>query len=554
MKYTFLFCLFFYCTSVFGQLSEADKNNSFIKIWGLLKYYHPEISDGKFDFDDEFLKEYQKLSEIKTAKEFDQAMIDWIKSFGRDKLATKVKNKPTDLFRENNNFAWINKTDFSNPLYVLLNELKNNTNYKDNYTKVKTLSSSIDFSQDTPLINFDPELKEHRLLFLASFWNKMKYWNVNIYLTDTAWDEVLKELLEDFSQQNVVNFEKAKEKLFSRLNDSHANYDYSYTLNSLKNFPSFGGRIVNDSLVITSIFDEKSFQKDGLAKDDVIHAVGNIPLHDYYTSKFEDVISASNSNYLRRAVENSFLFASTSDSIEVGILKTDGQNLKQYIQLKPLRYPAEKYIRLRPKKSADWKEIESNIGYINLGDIDKDGLKQAFNSFEDFAGIIIDLRNYPRNVNLSDLSNYLYPKKMEFLKILVSKKPSLSTYDPTIALHIIKNPFVIGKRNKDFFKGKVVLLVDRSTASQAEYIGMAIQASPNCITIGEQTFGAVMNRNEIPLTDGTTIDYTGVGAFYPDDQSVQRAGLNIDHYVKESAINYNSDLYLEKAIQLLMEK
>lgn len=554
MKYIVLSLLCFSFTSANSQITEHEKNESFIKIWGLLKYFQSEISDGKLNFDKEFLNEFQKVELIETKEDFDNEMVNWIKSFGIDKLKSKEEVSSDKLFTKNHDFNWINESNFSSTLSILLNELKHNSNYKNHYAKVKKLSSSVDFSNDIPLPNFDSSILGHRLLFLASFWNAMQYWNINIYLTETAWEEILGQLLLDFTQEGRVNFEKAKEKLFSKLNDSHADYSYSYTLNSVKNFPSFGGRIINDSLIITDIFNEKTFKLDSLQKGDVIYGVNDTILHEYYKNKFSEVISASNSNYLRRAIEKSYLFASNTDSLLVNILKTTGQNTKQYIQLNPLLYFSERYIRLRPQKSENWRDLDSEIGYINLYEINEEELKEAFNHFDDYKGVVIDLRNYPRKIGPSEMAKYLYPEKSKFLKILVASKPSYGIYDSNPALSIFINPFKAGKRNNDYFKGKVILLVDRSTASMAEFIGMAIQASPNCITIGEQTFGAVMNRNEVPLKDGTTIDYTGVGAFYPDDEGVQRQGLRIDHYVQESAKHYQSDLYLKKALNLIKDE
>ncbi|WP_121666522.1 S41 family peptidase [Mesonia aquimarina] len=554
MKYIFLCCLFFHFTNTFSQINEKEKNESFIKIWGLLKYYHPEISDGEFNFNKEFIKEYQKLELIETKEAFDKEMSDWIESYGIDDFVTKENNTQDNLFTENYHFEWINESNYNSKLISLLNRLRNNTNYNSYYAKVKKLSSSVDFSNEIPLENFDYSKKEHRLLFLASFWNAMKYWNVNIYLTDTPWEKVLYQLIPVFTAKGKENFEKAKENLFSKLNDSHSDYKYSYTLNLLNKFPNFGGKIINDSLVITSVFNEKKFQEDSLSKGDIIYAINDISLKEYYQNKFSEVISVSNQNYLKRAIEKTYLLASAKDSILVNILKTNGEHIKKYIQLSPLKYVAEKYMRLRPSKTENWKKLNTAIGYINLNYIDKKQLKKAFKHFNLFKGIIIDLRNYPRNIGTSDIAKHLYPEKTTFVKALTSIKPSYGEYDSTTALSFINNPFKAGRRNKAYFKGEVVLLVDRKTASKAEWIGMAIQASPNCTTIGEQTFGAVMNRNQIPLIDGTTIDFTGVGAFYPNDEGVQRRGLKLDYEIKESALHYNKNLYIEKAIELINQE
>lgn len=551
MKYILLFCLFFHFTNTFSQIDEIEKTESFIKIWGLLKYYHPEISDGKFNFNQEFIKEYQKLELIKTKEAFNKEMIDWIESYGIDGFVAKENDTQDRFFTKNYHFEWINDSSYNSKLTNLLNGLRNNTKYSSHYAKVKRLSSSVDFSNEIPLANFDNSKKEHRLLFLASFWNAMKYWNVNIYLTDTPWEKVLKQFIPEFSARGKVNFEKAKENLFSKLNDSHSDYSYSYTLNLLDKFPNFGGKIINDSLVITSVYNEKIFHEDSLSKGDIVYAINGIPLNEYYQNKFSNVISASNENYLKRAIEKTYLLASNKDSILVDILKTSGKNIQQYIQLSPLKYPAEKYVRLQPSKTEDWEELSTEIGYINLNYIDKKQLNQAFKHFDPFKGVILDLRNYPRNIGASDIAKHLYEEKTTFVKALAPIKPSYGTYDSNTALGFLKSPFKAGKSNKSYFKGAIVLLVDRTTASKAEWIGMAIQASPNCTTIGEQTFGAVMNRNQIPLIDGTTIDFTGVGAFYPNDESVQRKGLNLDYAIIEHALHYNHNLFIEKAIEFI---
>ena len=84
----------------------------------------------------------------------------------------------------------------------------------------------------------------------------------------------------------------------------------------------------------------------------------------------------------------------------------------------------------------------------------------------------------------------------------------------------------------------------------SEFFAMAIQNSLNCTTLSEQTFGAVMNRM-VPLKDGTSIDTTGFGAFHPNDSSVQRKGLKIDHYFKKNTKNYKDDFYIEEALKLI---
>lgn len=535
-------------------ISHEEKIDTFIHIWGLLKYNHPEISQGEFDYNKEFILEYDKLKLISDRSTFNEELSQWMTKF--DSKNTKYKSKDKllgneNLFHENEDFDWIENSEFNTTVVKKLYKIKDNLVEKGYYASVSPLSRIVSFENEIPLTAFDVSIESHRLLFLSSFWNAMAYWNVNLYLTDKLWSEVLTEMISEFLKTD--NFGLAKDKLFSRLGDSHSNYSFSEGFNSLIKFPNFKGRVINDSLVVTNIYHKERQLKDNISKGDVIFSVEGLSLKEYYTRKFSDMVSVSNSNYLKRLMDKSYLLASDSelDSVLVSVRNKNGKTYDTYIKLYELVNKNAIFVRSLPDQQPNWKKLGENIGYLNLFRIDKDGLKEAFNELYDTEGIIIDLRNYPRNINASEITKYLYPKRSTFIKVLASAGPSLGEYEIKSPLRMIMNPFMAGQKNANYYKGKVVLLVDRSTASNAEFIGMAIQNAPNCITIGEQTCGAVLNRNQIMLIDSTSIDYTSRGAFYPNDKPVQRKGLKIDYEVKESAVNYNPNLYTEEAVRVI---
>ena len=535
-----------------GTPSKTKRIESLIQIWGLLKYKHPIISKGKINFDKEFIVNYNKLKTLNSESEINDFFINWINSFSQEKLKS-LSNLEQNRFTKNEDYSWIKNSFFNTKLSQMLLNLKQNSNYSNFYAKVNTLSSTIDFKNDTSLTNFDINNESHRILFLASFWNKMRYWNVNIYLTEIPWNTVLKNSIPQFLDNKKIDFSSAKDALFSHINDSHADYQKSpiFDTSTIK-FSNYGGRIVNDTLVITFIRNKEIAKKDNIELGDMIVAVDDENLKEYYHRKFSNRISVSNENYLKYRIERFFLLSDTAEKLKIDLVKTDGKEITKFIKLKPLAQSINK-----PQYLTDtlifkkWTSLTSSVGYINLRTTNKDDLRKAFKAFKNTKGIVIDLRNYPKNLKVSDLPYFLYPEKKLYLKVLTSQAPAIGKYDTQAMLKIIKNPFVVGRKNKNHYQGKIILLVDRSTISMAEYFGMAIQASPNCITIGEQTSGAVMNRNEITLKDNTKIDYTSVGAFYPDNTHVQRKGLKLDYTVKESAKKYTNYKYIEEALKLL---
>ena len=89
-----------------------------------------------------------------------------------------------------------------------------------------------------------------------------------------------------------------------------------------------------------------------------------------------------------------------------------------------------------------------------------------------------------------------------------------------------------GGRNSDAYKGKVVILVNASTQSSAEYTAMAFQSIPGAVTIGSTTAGADGNVSEIMLPGGIRTMISGIAVLYPDGTEMQRKGIKIDRKVQ----------------------
>lgn len=558
MKYLFTLFTFLILQNSFSQTKIADnhKIESLIQIWGVLKYQHPEVSKGIYNMNEEFIDEFDKIINVESREKFNEELLTWIKKFSNQKTVFKTSKDflhTKSNFIKNADYKWIDNSGFSSELVSILKEIQNNSNIGDYYASKNRLSKMVSFKNEKGLEQFDLMNRSNRILFLSSFWNAMKYWNVNLYLTDQPWSSVLTEMISEFENTDEIKFEFAKDKLFSKLNDSHSDYPSSYLMEEkLDHFPYFGGRIINDSLVITNLYDKELAKKDNINLGDVVFSINEQSIKDYYNENFSSYISASNSNYLKRRIEKFFLLASDSDSKQIGIYRNDKSVESTYVKLnKSGDYISKSSETIYDQRKENYYKIKDEIGYLSLGKIKKDELKKAFKHFDKTTGLIIDLRNYPLNVSVEEMTKYLYPTKKVFIKILAPKSPSYGEYDFEAPLNIISNPFAAGSKNRNYYKGKVILLVDRSTASKAEFIGMAIQQAPNCITIGEQTAGAVMNRIRFTLIDKTTVDFTGMGAFYPDDRGLQRNGLKIDCEIKESASGYNPNLYIEEAINLL---
>ncbi|MDM1495370.1 hypothetical protein HX063_08100 [Myroides odoratimimus] len=562
MKKFFALFTLLICTVSFAQQRELKEvsSESLIHVWGLVKYKHPNVSRGGYDMDQEFLKAYTTLETIKNEEALNTFLKQWIKQFDSSKHPLKkdgIKVSEDKLFTVNARFEWIDSDLYDKELKSILTDLKDNTNYGKYYLTNRKKSSIVKFDNEEALADFSNENESHRMLFLSSFWNSIRYGNVNIYLADTPWDEVLTEFVPRFKTKEGVEFEYLKDELFVKLNDSHSDYQASYYLNTkVKRFSTYGTKNINDSLVITTIYDPIEAKESNIELGDVIFRVEGKSVKDYRESTIGKYVSVSNPNYLKRF--ESFYFPALGDqeSMTVSIKKKSGEIIERSVPL--LKGEEFKNFKTVESLFKEQKapELGDDIGYLHLGRATKKKLKNFFKANNSKQNIILDLRDYPKNISPELITSYLLPHRTTFFKALGWYGPALGEWDIKKGIAKIIDPFKAGNENKDYYKGTVVLLVDHTTLSAAEYMGMGIQQAPRCITVGKQTGGAVTNRVRVLLKDDTTIDFSGYGAFYPNDKeyNVHRNGLKIDYIIPESANNYNAYGMIQYAVDLINEK
>ena len=545
--FTLCFCFIMQMLSQEKQvITNTEKYKQFGLVWGLLKYHHSEVSKGIYNWDEIFIENFDKLEGLQTQTNLDAFLLNFVVSVKESKINT---NTNTDnLFTKNFDYRWIENYSGNKELYTKLKKLESNTNINNYYTSKSGIPT---FDNEKGFKAFDYKIKSHRLLELFSFWNVIQYHYVNKYLMDKNWFSQLDNFMDNFTNaDSQLKYELAKTNLIVSLNDSHSYYFSKTISDSLYKFkPPISMVNINDTLVITGIFN-KLAKKDDLKLKDLILEINDMDIKSFVKQKLGSDFSSSNDNHLKYWTR--FLMWNKEDSIKVKIKRNDVITTK-YIHLYRTFSKDEERANLSFfSYKKEWQIIDDNIGYINLSTISKENLKKAFEEFSTTNGIIIDLRNYPKNISGSDIAKYTYPDRKEFIKVLspLRDRPSLASFDkPSIS--IIIDPFKAGSKNSAYYNKKIILLVHTGTQSKAEYIGMTVQASPTCVTVGETTSGAPLNVAVFKMPDDTQIQFTAMGGFYPDGTGVQRKGLKIDHFVKETTSNFTEDQYILKGIELI---
>jgi C-terminal processing protease CtpA/Prc len=164
-----------------------------------------------------------------------------------------------------------------------------------------------------------------------------------------------------------------------------------------------------------------------------------------------------------------------------------------------------------------------NFGYVDMARLTATQVGNMMTSLWNTDAIVFDLRNYPQGT-LWTLVNYLFTQPIHIASFTVPDRQypgTLYWYDE-----------LIGSYPAEVYTGKVIILFDIRTISQAEYTCMGLEQHPGSIKIGSQTKAADGNVSMIYLPGNITTYFTGLGTFYPDYSPTQRIGIVPDIEIK----------------------
>jgi carboxyl-terminal processing protease len=173
--------------------------------------------------------------------------------------------------------------------------------------------------------------------------------------------------------------------------------------------------------------------------------------------------------------------------------------------------------------------IDNEIGYIKLN-------RFAATSYDEFITALKELRSKGMKHLVFDLQgngggymNIAIDIANEFLKW-----GDLIVY--TEGVNQKRKDFKASYKGS-FENGKVVVLVDESSASASEIVSGALQDWDRAVVVGRRTFGKGLVQSPIPLPDGSQIRLTVARYYTPSGRSIQKP------YEKGSADTYNKEIY-----------
>jgi len=529
-----------------NSLSEQDLDKLELlgKVWGFLKYHHPAIAKGEFNWDYELFRILPKILQAKTDNGVNYILLSWIDSLGAVGLCQpcKVSAQQSPI---KPNLDWTSQLELSPALKSKIQFIYDNRSQEKHYYISQEKVGHPNFSSESKYTHMPYPDSGFRLLALYRLWNIVEYYFPYKHLTDNEWDSVLRVHIVGFvSAKNTVEYEQAAELLITEINDTHAKLTWT---NALFNYR--GNRIANEHIryvegkfIVDGYHVERLSTEKSLRRGDIITHINNKPISEIVK---KSAIHTPASNFASKMRDVSrWLLRSSNNTIDVKYVRENKPAAAEVAlhSLKAINYLG---FSLLPEGRNSYEILDGNIGYVYVGRLLGSEIAAMRKALINTSGIIIDLRTYPAGFNFDDFSSFFVTQETEYA---------------AHTLFNINNPgeFIYGPNSSvvntgETYGGKLVVIVNQITQSAAETLAMILGAGLNTTIIGSTTSGANGNVSRIILPGGISTTISAIGMLYPDHSVTQRVGIVPDIEVLPTikGIAAGRDEELDKAISII---
>jgi len=526
-----------------ADLNETQRLAGLCRVWGFIKYYNNNVSQGGVDWNQALL---DAIPPVKAASGGDMYQNELLHLLRRAGYAEKAElNLSTSVFA-NVDWKWLDEAAGMTPLLASLLRAIHDGHDGSTYFYYGEVFSggNLDFIEDQKLGGSSWDSEEMRLFSLFCYWNIIEYFFPYKNLMDQPWDEVLLEFIPRFqAAATEADYHLLVKELGARLNDSHG-LVYSAVLADHFNEDitvGFDVSYVEGRTVVTRVYPQLLAGADIRPGDVITHVNGRSTT--VMRAELRRYIQASNEATLQRNLNRYLLAAPTLAYVLT--VERDAQSFQLPLTgVAYFEYYAE--VKAFEARITAVQKIDANIGYIHMGALTPDQAATAIAQLRDTQAIIFDVRKYPQGT-IWTLNNYLNPGPRPWAKFLYPL-PSAPGYFGSALISTAP-----AGSNPDYYQGQIVILANEVTQSHAEYTCMALQATGRSTLIGSHTAGADGNVSFIYLPGKITAVFTGLGIFYADGRQTQRIGIVPDIECRPTieGIRAGRDELLERALYFI---
>lgn len=508
------------------------------KVWGFLKYFHPQVTVGKYNWDYELFRILPQIANAPNKKERNARLSRWIDKYGE---ITQTDDYTVTDSTQYHRFAyldWLEDPNLFDPaLSAKLVRIKNakRNGVLNYYLPPLSNKEEREFAREKPYPGIRWTDQGYRLLTLYRLWNAIEYSFPYVNLTDHPWSGILRKYLPEFiTTSSGDELFRSIQKVTAEINDSHGNVSYLLPGPRMRGLPMDLAQTPDGKLVVHSTHLRE------IDRGSVILGVKDKPI-EQIIEDYRPIIPASNEHALLRDIcVRLFLTKDETTSVQV-LFGKKKHTRKVPTQTFTTPSPSER------RKPSSYRLTSKGILYMDMSSISMEDLEKTMKKSKDAKGLILDVRKYPRLYTKDMLEKYLYPKPTPYMWFSMNSKK----YPGNFFLDIKGDMGM--KENPDYFKGKIAILVSEGTQSFGELSAIAYRVAPRSAVIGTQSAGANGHIGGLYLPFGIKLHYTMAGAFYPNWGMNQRVGVKIDIPVEQTVedIEAGEDMWIQKAIEYI---
>ncbi len=514
------------------------------RVWGFLKYHHRDVAEGKRNWDYELFRALPSVTKAKSRSQIQTAMVRWIDRVGMPPACRKCAQAPRSPVLAPP-IAWIHDTKLlGKDLSARLVRLhRDRSTEPEQYYVAFAGADNPDFSNEAGYKESPYPDAGYRLLALYRFWNVIQYWFPYRDVMNEDWSAVLAEFIPRvIGAKDRDEYRLAMIDLVARVHDTHAN-----VWNAIDARPPRGGcrlpvalRPVGERFVVGAIADSARAAAAGLRIGDVIRATDGAPV-DSLARAWARHYGASNEAARRRDIGR-FITRGPCGACRVSFERGNDR-----MEVTATR-DSSSVVNSRAGLTHDlpgptFRKLADDVAYLKLSSVVADSSASYVDRAAGTRCLVIDIRNYPSQFVVFALGQHLVDHPTPFAKFTRGDGANPGAF--------VWTDSVIIEPAAPHYAGRIVILVDETTQSSAEYTSMAFRSVPGSLVVGSTTSGADGNVSAVPLPGDLRGMISGIGVFYPDGRPTQRIGIVPDLVVHPTVegIRAGRDEVLEAALE-----
>jgi len=533
---------------VLSELTKVQIDNLALlgKVWGFLKYHHQGVVAGKYHWDYELFRVLPRVVEAKDRADATAVLFGWIRGLGPVPSCTACITPAVDSAHLLPDLKWISDDsllgrDLGELMRTIHRQRSRATQF---YVSMANVGNPVFQNESAyPAIRF-PDAG-YQLLTLYRFWNIVQYWYPNRNILDEDWDKVLADFIPRLAlARDRDAYQLEALALIGKITDTHANLNVPPTVR-----PPAGvcqlpvvTRFVEDRAVVTG-YSTGIAAATGVRVGDVIEELDGTPVSTLI-ERWAPYFPASNRQVQLHDMSR-VLTRGACAPVRLRIRRET-----EALDITTARVPQASVDfnvgRTHDLRGETFRLLSEDVAYLKLSSVKAAEAPSYVNRAAGTRGLIVDIRNYPSEFVVFALGSLFVDKPTEFVQFTagVLDNPGAFTW---------KSPPIL-QPQAPRYGGKIVILVDETSLSQAEYTAMAFRSAPNAIVVGSTTAGADGNVSPIPIPGGLSTLISGLGVFHADKRPTQRVGIVPDVEVRPTiaGVRAGRDEVLEEAIRQIL--